>query len=595
MENLATLHTLRDLAVIMVVAAGALLVFHALRLPVILGYIVAGLVVGPHTPPVSFVSDQEVVNELADLGIILLMFHIGLEFSFKRLRRVSKVAVIGGALQILIVLALGYQLGLAFGWNSTNALLLGAALSISSTALIVKVLEELRKTQTRAAEAVIGILIFEDFAAIALISIFAGLGKVNGVELSDAWAVLGRLTLFALAVIPIGIVLVPRLMNYTLSTGRQEVSVIVGLGLCFGLALFSEEFGLSVAAGAFLGGALIAEAKRGEAFHQLLLPVRDMFAAIFFVAIGMLLDPAYLREYWPHILAVTAFLLVAKTFAGTVSTFILGYERHTALQVGMSLAQIGEFSLIIVKVGLDNGTAEPFLYPIVVGVMAISALTTPIFIRSSERAGPAIDRAIPHIALRYIKSAEGALGRLQRLAGEPGKVGSQLRHDLIGIAINGVFLIAIMAGGRAVYENRESIPWIEGLSRSTVAGIVLGGAIALALAPLAASIAYIRSVSAHAARGLTNAPGGVSLLTRRVARVVLRNALLFIFLLALAAMVNIFLPPLESVPYLTWLILGAVLLFGSYLVLDSVQAMHKRVENILRRRLTANRDEALKE
>jgi hypothetical protein len=198
-----------------------------------------------------------------------------------------------------------------------------------------------------------------------------------------------------------------------------------------------------------------------------------------------------------------------------------------------------------------------------------------------------LDQRLPRFAVRYLKSAESALGRLQALAGERGIVGERLRHDLIGMLINGVLLVAVLGGARAIYENRDAIPWIEELSQSTVAAIVLGSAFALAIAPLAASVGYIRKISTSAARGLTNAPGRSSIPTRRVARVVLRNAMLFTFLLALAALVNIFLPPLESVPYLAWLILGAVLLFGSYLVLDSVQAMHRRVEDILRRRISS--------
>ncbi len=396
----------------MTVAGGVVLLVHWLRQPVILGYLLAGIIIGPYSPPFSLVQDIPTIELLAEIGIVLLMFSLGLEFSLSKLRSVGKVAVIGGALQIFIVFILGYIAGQLLGWNDSNSLILGSALSISSTALIIKVLEDQKRLNDKSSHIVFGILVFEDFAAVAMIAVFGGSGAGEGLDFSAVWSVLWKITLFLAATLTLGLIIVPRMMRYVLSMKRREVEVIVGLGVCFGLAIISKSLGLSVAAGAFVAGALVAEAKNGDFAHTMA-PIRDMFAAIFFVAIGMLFDISFLVDYWWVIILLTAVLIAGKVFAGTVATFLMGYDRRTALQTGMCLAQVGEFSLIIVRVGQDSGAASSFLYPIIVGVTILSTLCTPYLISNSARAGSFLDKVLPARLQQLLDKAEIAIQRFQ--------------------------------------------------------------------------------------------------------------------------------------------------------------------------------------
>ena len=576
---------LRDLAVVMMVAGAVILIFHWLRQPVILGYIVAGVIIGPFTPPFPLIHDLEVVDVIAELGIILLMFSLGLEFSLKKLRRVGRVAVIGGAIQILIAFTLGYQVGLFFGWGTLTSLFLGAALSISSTALIVKVLEDQRRMGEQSSQVVFGILVFEDFAAIAMIAIFSGLGSGSSVGIGAAGPVLLKLAVFAVTSILLGLSIVPRLMDHVMGSGRRELSVIVGLGLCFGMALLARSLDLSVAAGAFIAGALVAESQRSEVFARTMAPIRDMFAAIFFVAIGMLLDPAYLVDFWPHVLLFSLVLIVGKIVAGSVATFLLGYSHHIAIQSGMKLAQIGEFSLILVKIGQDTGTVEPFLYPLVLGVAALTTLTTPYLISASANAGERVDRLIPPLFHRYLRSAETTLQRLQFQAGEPGTYGSVLRRQIVGIQINLALFVLVVLVGRIAYENLDFVTDYTGISANVMVLVVSLLTLALATVPLIAIVHSVRVLTITGADSIAIQRGLGSYLTKPLIRNLLRNAVTIILLVVMAMLLNLSLPSITLVPFLPLLIIGLALLVTAYLVWDSIRALHQRIEDMVRERL----------
>jgi CPA2 family monovalent cation:H+ antiporter-2 len=592
MPEIEHLDLLRDLAVVMMVAGGVILIFHWLRQPVILGYIVAGVIIGPFTPPFPLINDLEVVDLIAELGIILLMFSLGLEFSLKKLRRVGRVAVIGGSIQILIAFTLGYQVGLLLGWGTFNALFLGAALSISSTALIIKVLEDQRRMSEQSSQVVFGILVFEDFAAIAMIAILSGVGAGSSIGIGAAGPVVLKLAIFAFTSILLGLSIVPRLMDYVMSTGRRELSVVVGLGLCFGMALLARSLDLSVAAGAFIAGALVAESQRSELFSRNMAPIRDMFAAIFFVAIGMLLDPVYLLSYWPHILLFSLVLIVGKIVAGSVATFVLGYSHYTAIQSGMKLAQIGEFSLVIVKVGQDSGIVDPFLYPLVVGVAAVTTLTTPYLISGSAHAGERVDRLLPPLFHRYLRSAELTLQKLQFQAGEPGTYGSVLRHHIIGILINLALFTLVFLLGRISYENLDFIAELTGIPFNIMVLLLSLLTLALATMPLVAIVHYVRGLITTGTEAVASQKGLGIILTRPLIRNLLRNVVTITLLLVMAMLLNLSLPPITAVPYLPFLIIGLVLLLTAYLVWDSIHAFHQRVEDMVRDRLVGDDEPA---
>ena len=386
---------LQDLAIVMIVAGLVTVLFHRLKQPVVLGYIIAGVIIGPHTPPFPLIRDEETIRTLSELGIIFLMFSLGLEFSLRKLKEVGATAFIAAITAILVMVCAGYSLGQAFGWSTMDSIFLGAILSISSTTIIVKVLDDLDLKKERFAELIFGILIVEDILAIVMIAVLSGFATTGSFTASAVGLTVLKLGSFLGILIVVGLIIVPRLLNYVARFKSNEMLLIAVLGLCFGVSLLAVKLEYSVALGAFLIGAIVAEARQIKRIETLLEPVRDMFSAVFFVSIGLLIDPSLLAKYAGPILIITAVVVVGQVFSCTFGTFIAGHERQTALRVGIGLAQIGEFSFIIASLGLSLKVTSVFLYPIAVAVSALTTLITPYLLRSSDRVVGWFDRAVP--------------------------------------------------------------------------------------------------------------------------------------------------------------------------------------------------------
>jgi CPA2 family monovalent cation:H+ antiporter-2 len=386
---------LADLAIVMIVAGLVTVLFHRLKQPVVLGYIVAGVIIGPHTPPFPLIRDEETIRTLSELGVIFLMFSLGLEFSLRKLKEVGATAFIAATTAILVMLAAGYSLGQAFGWSTMDSIFLGAILSISSTTIVIKVLDEVGLKKERFAGIIFGILIVEDILAIVMIALLSGFATTGSFTASAVgWTVLKLGSFLGLLLVG-GLIIIPRLLNYVARFRSNEMLLVAVLGLCFGVSLLAVQLGYSVALGAFLAGAIVAEARQIARIELLVEPVRDMFSAVFFVSIGLLIDPALLAQYAGPILIITAVVVIGQVSACTFGTFIAGHERKTALRVGMGLAQIGEFSFIIASLGLSLKVTSEFLYPIAVAVSALTTLITPYLLRSSKPAVGWFDRVVP--------------------------------------------------------------------------------------------------------------------------------------------------------------------------------------------------------
>jgi CPA2 family monovalent cation:H+ antiporter-2 len=377
---------IQDLAIVMAVSAAATILCHRLHLPAVLGYIVAGFIIGPHTPPYALVTDTHSIQTLAELGIVFLLFSIGLEFSLSKLFKVGLVSIFAATFEILLMIAIGYTAGRAFGWSAVDSLFLGAILSISSTTIIAKILLEMKKVGERFAQVILGILIVEDLLAIVIIAILSGLAKTGTLSFTEAGGAMFQVCGFIAGVLLAGFLIVPRLMGYLARLKSKEMMTVAVLGLCFGVSLLASKLGFSVALGAFLIGAVIAETKEHKAVIQLIEPIRDMFTAVFFVAVGMLLQPSIVEQFAGPILIITLVTIAGKIFSCSLATFLAGYKPDTALMVGLGLAQIGEFSFIIARMGESTGVSSSFLYPIAVSISGITTLTTPLLMRS----GPAI-------------------------------------------------------------------------------------------------------------------------------------------------------------------------------------------------------------
>ncbi len=386
---------LQDLAVVMIVAGLVTIIFHRFKQPVVLGYILAGVIIGPHTPPALLVSDEETIKTLSELGLIFLMFSLGLEFSLRKLKKVGLTAFIAAALEILLMLGIGYQIGRWFGWSTMDSIFLGAMLSISSTTIIVKALAELGKTKERFSELIFGILIVEDILAIALIALLSGIAMTGSLHVGQITGTLGRLGIFLVVALVLGLLFVPRLLGYVARFKSNEMLLITVLGLCFGMSLLAVKLQYSVALGAFIIGAVVAEAREIGKVEHLTEPLRDMFSAIFFVSIGMLIEPKLLVQYALPIALITIAVVVGKVFTCALGTFISGNDTRTSLRVGMGLAQIGEFSFIIASLGLSLKVTSDFLYPIAVTVSVITTLLTPYLIKSSDSVVNWLTRVAP--------------------------------------------------------------------------------------------------------------------------------------------------------------------------------------------------------
>jgi CPA2 family monovalent cation:H+ antiporter-2 len=384
---------LQNLAVVLCVAAVATVLFQRLHQPVIFGYLLAGMIIGPHIR-IPLVADPQTVRALSELGVILLMFSLGLEFSIRKLVQVSQKAGAVALFECSIMVSVGYLVGQMLGLTRMESIFVGAIVGISSTTIIVKAFQE-QKVKGRVTELVFGILIIEDLIAIFLLTILTTISRSGAVSPTDILVTAMRLAMFLAALIGFGILTVPRAIRAVQKLGQPETTLVASIGICFAAALIALAFGYSVALGAFIAGSLVAESGHESEIEALVRPVRDMFAAIFFVSVGMIIDPAALTEHWKAVLALTLAVIVGKVLAVTVGSFLAGHGRRTAMKAGMSLAQIGEFSFIIASVGVASGVVRSWLYPVAIGVSAITTLTTPLLIKLSNRAAASIDRWLP--------------------------------------------------------------------------------------------------------------------------------------------------------------------------------------------------------
>ena len=453
-----TVAFLQDLAVVMIVAGLVTILFHRFKQPVVLGYILAGFIIGPHTPPFSLITQEESIHTLAEIGVILLMFSLGLEFSLGKLKKVGGTAVLAACLEIFGMGWVGYELGKLFNWTNTDSLFLGAMLSMSSTTIIIKVLNEMGRTKDKFAQLIFGILIIEDILGIAMIALLSGIAMTGALSVSAVGLTLGKLALFMVVVLVAGLIAVPRLLGYVARFKSNEMLLITVLALCFGVSLLAQKLGYSVALGAFVIGAVIAEAREIHRIETLVEPVRDMFSAVFFVAIGLLIEPRMLMLHWFPVLVITLAVIFCKVIACASGTFLGGYDRHTSLRVGMSVAQIGEFSFIIASLGLSLKVTSNFLYPIAVAVSVLTTLLTPYLIRSTDGVVNWFDRVAP-------KSLVNTLEIYTRWVGQ---LGSQRQPSLASklvwkwsrqMALNIALITAVFIA--AAFLNQRPPNWLK--------------------------------------------------------------------------------------------------------------------------------------
>jgi CPA2 family monovalent cation:H+ antiporter-2 len=373
-------------------------VFRLIKQPVVLGYIVAGVIVGPYTPKVFSVVDEGSVKVWAELGVIFLMFALGLEFSFRRLAKVGASASITATFQIIVMIFIGYLTGRLLDWTPLNSIFLGCMISISSTTIIIKAFEELGLKTRRFAELVFGILIVEDLAAIVMLVALGSLATKATLSGLDLLITGFRLSFIVGLWLVVGMLLVPRLVREIGRRGNDEMLVVVSLGLCLALVATSAYFNYSVALGAFVMGSILAETKEAHRIEKLVTPLKDLFGAIFFVSVGMLLNPTVLIHNIGSVFVISAVIIVGNTIAVSTGALMTGQTLRTSVQTGFSMAQIGEFSFIIATLGASYGVLDAAVYPVIVAAAVITTFTTPYMVKVAPRAVTFLELRLPEPA-----------------------------------------------------------------------------------------------------------------------------------------------------------------------------------------------------
>ena len=398
-----------DLAIIMILAGIVTLAFFKIRQPLIIGYLFAGMLIGPLSPlwapflsdntgnsnmdTVGLLADISALNVFAEIGVILLLFVIGIEFPFAKIRSIGKVAIGVGTLGLFMTLGLVFYVCTSMGLEFMDSLFLAAALSISSTAIIVKVLEETGKIKKESSILVLGILIVEDVIAVILIASLESIALVGNVSIEGIIAVVVVAGILIIGTFTVGIRTIPKLVDKVASAENREILLLAILGVCFGYSLLANVVGLSVAIGAFLAGVLIAESKSAEVSKILSSPIKDMFVAIFFVSVGALMDVRQLENYIFVAIALIAVALAMKFGGNLLGNFIFRQERGKSLRSAFTLAAPrGEFSIVIIKVGVDAGVVSAFLFPLIGIITIITAIITPFLVKAGDRIIPKLLR-----------------------------------------------------------------------------------------------------------------------------------------------------------------------------------------------------------
>lgn len=374
-----------DLGYLLIVCSGVGALAYILKQPMVLGFLVAGILIGPFGP-FSLIKSTDMLNNFSDVAIVLLLFGVGLSFPLRQLRAIGKIGTGIAVMEVLVMLGIGFAVGTAFGWSFYDAVFLAAALSISSTAVIVKVLEDMGKMEATSSILMIGVLVIEDLVAVVMISAMHA-GVISGsFDFAEIITTIGKIGLFIGGTIAVGVIVMPKLFSLTAKLERYEVTVMFALGMAFGLAFLSYELGFSAATGAFLAGVIIAGTRFSDQVSTLISPTREIFTAIFFVTIGALMDLSAISQYWMPVAIITAATVLGKLVAVYGGVRMFGFEKQFALGIGLSMAQLGEFSFIVLKTGQDLGVVSPFLFPIIGTVVALTTFIGPMLVKLGTRA-----------------------------------------------------------------------------------------------------------------------------------------------------------------------------------------------------------------
>lgn len=430
---------IEDLALILIVAAFVVLIFRKIKQPLVLGYIIAGFLVSPNLNIFPSVVDSANIKTLAEIGVIFLLFSLGLEFSFKKLMNVGGSASITAFVEIIFITIAGYYTGRWLGWSVMDSMFLGGMLASSSTTIIIRAFDELGVKTRNFAKTVFGVLVVEDIVVILLMVLLSTIAVTKEFEGTQILFTVAKLLFFLILWFLLGIFLIPTLLKKIKPLVDDEILLIVSIGLCLGMVLIAVNVGFSAELGAFVMGSIIAETTVAEKVEHTLKSVKDLFAAVFFVSVGMMIDYQEMMVYaWP-IFIVTILTIFGKLFSSALGALLSGQPLKQSIQVGMSMAQIGEFAFIVATLGLSLGVISDFLFPVAVGVSAITTFTTPYLIKLSE---PFYNWLVKVVPPKYIKRINQYSSNTQNIQAESTWKTILTLYARI-LLINGIIILAI--------------------------------------------------------------------------------------------------------------------------------------------------------
>lgn len=575
---MAGLDFLQDLAIVMGAAGIAGWLCHRAGLSSVVGFLLAGIVVGPYSPPFAFVSDLERIHTLSQLGLVFLMFSVGMGLSIRRLRRMGIATVLATACGALLVFAGARSAGLLIGWTPTQSLFLAAMLMVSSSAIINKVLQEIGATHEPPSRRALGITVLEDVVAVVMLTVLTSVGAAGG----DAAApplgqTLGLILIFVIVLVIAGLLVVPRFLGQLARTADVDLQTILIVGLMLGAALVTVWAGYSLALGAFLLGAIVAETAQRSQVERYVQGLRDIFTAVFFVSIGMLMDIKIIAEAWLIVLLLGVFTLVLRTLACSASLILIGHSTKDAVRSGLMLTPIGEFSFIIAQLGVSTRAAPELIYPLAVGIALFTALTAPFLIKHSAQISRGIERLEPKFFKELLDFYHGALRRIQRR--QQANVVWQLSQTrLTRIGLGFLFITGLVAFSPRL--NEVIFTWV-GAGGPYREAWNIGFWTALGLAAAAPLFAVWRNLAALAtiyAEALTGGAG--------VMRVAVQTGLRMTFAVLIAIWLWLLLP-LERAA--VWTVAAVLLLLFVLLLLlrQKLVLLHSKVEVELEEVLSA--------
>jgi len=436
------INLVKDLALILIAAGVFTVISRALKQPLILGYIVAGFLISPHLDFFPNITSTESVHQWSELGIIFLLFALGLEFSFKRLLKVGSSALITCGTNFLGMFIIGIVVGNILGWTNMESIFLGGLLSMSSTTVIIKTYDDMGLKQKPYAGLVFGVLVVEDLVAVLLMVLLSTLAVSNKFAGGEMVLSLARLAFFLILWFLVGIYVIPILLKKAKKYLSDEILLIISIGLCFGMVSLASLAGFSSALGAFVMGSILAETVEGERIEGLLKSIKNLFGAIFFVSVGMMIDPAVIGAHWLTILVLAIVVVLGILCFATAGTLLAGRGLDTAVHTGFSLAQLGEFGFIIASLGCSLGVMRDFIYPVIITVSVITAFTTPYMIKAADPVSNWLQKVLPASVLARINPTQAPSGISS--AAESNAWGQLMKSYAIRVVLYGVILLAIL-------------------------------------------------------------------------------------------------------------------------------------------------------